>query len=198
MSDNAAVTGVLSALLCGVTGFGFYKMAPQEHPYAFTACVIGFCHGFLGLVAVVAGESESANSAKETTTAIMEIVPLPLVNIELFFMSESNNIALGHGLFIVPMAVDLLLSLFKDEGGDENETRETLKNLTILGNITALLYLAINESNWIYGGMAGLAFIAKYGAMFIDSQSEGSGPPITMLAYTGFFYCTAISMGGDA
>ncbi|XP_034477185.1 uncharacterized protein LOC117783747 [Drosophila innubila] len=195
MSDNSAVSGVLNALLCGVTGYGFYAMGPMDHPYAFSACVIGFCHGLLGLVDCLTGDS-NVKSAKETTNAIMEIVPLPLVNIELFFGGESSNIALGHGLFIVPMAISVLVALIK--GGEEaDEATETLKLLTILGNITSLCYLAVNEGSWVMGGMAFLAFMAKYGAEFSETQLEGSGDPIKYISWSGFYFLTTLAVGGE-
>ncbi|KAH8403528.1 hypothetical protein KR215_007263 [Drosophila sulfurigaster] len=195
MSDHAAVSGVLNALLCGVTGYGFYALGPQQHPYAFTACVIGFCHGLLGIVECCSGDS-NVTSAKETTNSIMEIVPLPLVNIELFFGGEGNNIALGHGLFIVPMAISAIVALVKgSEEGDE--TMETLKLLTILGNITSLCYLAVNEGSWVMGGMAALAFMSKYGAEFLEQQLEGSGEPIKYLSWSGFYFLTTLAVGGE-
>ncbi|XP_043658196.1 uncharacterized protein LOC122623240 [Drosophila teissieri] len=199
MSDNTAVSSVLNVVLCGAAGFGFYKIGPSEHPYAFTACVLGFCHGLFGLVSGLTGD-ENVKKVTETTTSIMEIIPLPLVNVDLYLGAESNNIALGHGLFIVPLGVSVILSFFKGESGDEGEGSplDTLKTLTILGNITSLLYLAINESSWNLGGMAFLAFMAKFGAKFFEEQiSEGSGEPVTYLSWSGFYVLTAMAVSGE-
>ncbi|EDV45724.1 uncharacterized protein LOC6550760 [Drosophila erecta] len=199
MSDNSAVSCVLNVILCGATGFGFYKIGPSEHPYAFTACVFGFCHGLFGLVSGLT-DNENAKKVTETTTAIMEIIPLPLVNVNLYLATESNNIALGHGLFIVPLAVSVILAFFKGESGGEGEgsALDTLKTLTILGNITSLLYLAINENNWNMGGMAFLAFMAKFGAKFFEEQiNEGSGEPVTYLSWSGFYFLTAVALSGE-
>ncbi|XP_023169270.1 uncharacterized protein LOC111598309 [Drosophila hydei] len=196
MSDNAAVSGVLNAVLCGVTGYGLYAMPPQAHPFAFSACLIGFCHGLLGLIDMFVG-SDGTKTGKETTNAIMEIVPLPLVNIELFFGGESNNIALGHGLFIVPMAISVLVGLIKGEGDDADEAVETLKLLTILGNITSLCYLAINEGSYIMGGMAFLAFLTKIGSEFLESYVEGSGYPVKYISWSGFYFLASMAVGGE-
>ncbi|KAH8291722.1 hypothetical protein KR018_012168 [Drosophila ironensis] len=198
MSDNSAVSACLNLLICGATGFGFVKIAPADHPYAFGACVLGFCHGLFGLINFAAG-SDTTKSLKETTTAVMEIMPLPLVNVELYLGADANNIALGHGLFIVPLAVSVILGMVKgDSGGsEEGSPMATLKTLTILGNITSLLYLSINDSNWDLAGMAFLAFMAKFGAEYCDSQvSDGSGEPITYLSWSGFFALTAIHISG--
>ncbi|XP_017065786.1 uncharacterized protein LOC108104313 [Drosophila eugracilis] len=199
MSDNSGVSTVLNVLLCGATGFGFYKIGPSEHPYAFTACVIGFCHGLCGLVSSLTGD-DNAKKVKETTTNIMDIIPLALVNVDLYLAAESNNIALGHGLFIVPLAVTVILDFFKGESSDDGEgsVMDTLKTLTILGNITSLVYLSINENSWNLGGMAFLAFMAKFGAKFCEEQiSEGSGEPVTYLSYSGFYFLTALAVSGE-
>ncbi|KAH8272756.1 hypothetical protein KR026_010706 [Drosophila bipectinata] len=200
MSDNSAVSCVLNVLLCGATGFGFVKIgSPAEHPYAFSACVIGFCHGLFGLVEFAAG-SDTTKSMKETTTSVMEIVPLPLVNVDLYLGAESNNIALGHGLFIVPLAVSVILGMVKggEDGGEDGGPMATLKTLTILGNITSLLYLAINESSWNLAGMAYLAFMAKFGAQFCEENvSEGCGEPITYVSWSGFFVLAAMALSGE-
>ncbi|XP_017048293.1 uncharacterized protein LOC108092937 [Drosophila ficusphila] len=199
MSDNSVVSSVLNVALCGATGFGFYKIGPSEHPYAFAACVFGFCHGLCGLVSGLTGD-DNAKKATETTTAIMEIVPLALVNVDLYLGAESNNIALGHGLFIVPLAVSMIISLVKGESSEEGEGSplETLKTLTVLGNITSLLYLSINESSWPLAGMAFLAFTAKFGAQFSEEQiSEGSGEPVTYLSWSGFYCLTALTASGE-
>ncbi|XP_022208802.1 uncharacterized protein LOC111065114 [Drosophila obscura] len=196
MSDNSAVTGVMNLLLCGATGFGFCKIGPQEHPYAFTACVVGFCHGLLGLVASVSGD-ENTTKAKDATNALMEIVPLPLVNVELFLGAESNNIALGHGLFIVPLAVSVIIGWAKDSDEGDHAI-DTLKTLTILGNITSMVYLALNESSWTLGGMAFLAFMAKFGATFFeDKVTEGSGQPVAYISWAGFYFLTAMAISGE-
>ncbi|XP_001355655.1 uncharacterized protein [Drosophila pseudoobscura] len=196
MSDNSAVTGVMNLLLCGATGFGFYQIGPQEHPYAFTACVVGFCHGLLGLVATVSGD-ENTTKANDATNALMEIVPLPLVNVDLFMGADSNNLALGHGLFIVPLAVSVIIGWAKDN--DENgSVIDALKTLTVLGNITSMVYLALNESSWNLGGMAFLAFMAKFGAAFFEENvSEGTGQPITYISWSGFFFLTALAVAGE-
>ncbi|XP_068141361.1 uncharacterized protein [Drosophila tropicalis] len=194
-NNNGAVSGLLNAILCGASGYGCFMIKPGEHPYAFTGCVVGLCHGLLGLVNCFSDDS-NVNNAKEKSTCFMEIVPLPLINVDLYFGSASNNLALGHGLFIVPMAVSALLGLFKDEEG-QGEAVETLKTLTILGNITALLYLAINDGSWKLGGMAFLAFMAKFGAQFGEEQSEGAGEPITYLSWTGFYILAAMAVSGE-
>ncbi|KAH8408837.1 hypothetical protein KR009_001993 [Drosophila setifemur] len=200
MSDNSAKSVVLNVLLCGATAFGIVKIgSPGDHPYAFTACVIGCCHGVLGLINIFA-ESDSTRSLKETTSSIMEIVPLPLVNVDLYLGAESNNIALGHGLFIVPLAISVILGMVKGEGQstDDYGTLHTLKTLTILGNITSLLYLAINESSWNLAGMAFLAFMAKFGARFCEEQvSDGSGEVVTYVSWSGFFFLGALALSGE-
>lgn len=190
------VSCALSAVLCGVTGYGFAMIQPQEHPYAFTACVIGFCHGLLSVIDTFA-DNDNIKTAKNISNEILEIVPVPLVNLDLFLNGEGNNIALGHGLFIVPLAVSVLIGFFKGGDSEENNALETLKMMTILGNITSLVYLAFNDGSWVEGGMALLAFIAKYGAEFIESQLDQPMAALKYLCWCGYYFLTTMAINGD-
>lgn len=193
MSDY--VSCALSAVLCGVTGYGFSMIAPQEHPYAFTACVIGFCHGLLGVINTFA-ENDNLTTAKKISSSILDIVPVPLVNVDLFLNGEGNNIGLGHGLFIVPLAVSVLIALFKGEG-EESEALETLKVMTVLGNITSLVYLAFNDGSWVEGGMAFLAFMSKYGTEFIEGLTEQPLEALKHLCWCGYYFLTTMAINGE-
>ncbi|KAH8237607.1 hypothetical protein KR038_002512 [Drosophila bunnanda] len=198
MSDNKAVTCVLNAVLCGASGYCLIKVALSAHPWAFSACVIGFCHGLTGLVDALT-DNENVTKVHRVTTRIMEIIPLPLFNVDLFLNSENNNIALAHGIFLVPLGVSVLLAMFKNEGESEDfGTLDTLKILTILGNITSLVFLAINDSSWTEGGMAFLAFMAKFGAEFIqDRVADNSAVPITYISWSGFYILAAWAITGE-
>ncbi|XP_020808612.1 uncharacterized protein LOC110184418 [Drosophila serrata] len=205
MSDRKAVTCVLNVVLCGATGFGFVKAAPAEHPWAFTACLIGFCHGLTGLLHALVDHHDDEDhrnhfrKAHRVTSRIMEIIPLPLVNVDLYLAAESNNIALAHGMFLVPLGISMILGLFRSEVENEDfGTLDTLKVLTILGNITSLVFLAINDSSWKLGGMAFLAFMAKFGAEYVeDKWVERSAMPITYISWSGFFILAALAVSGE-
>lgn len=194
MSDYLACA--LSAALCGVTGYGFAMIPPQDHPYAFTACVIGFCHGLLGIINTFA-DNENLNQAQNISKQILEIVPVPLVNLDLFLNGEGNNIALGHGLFIVPLAVSLLIATIKGGDVEEGNALETLKMMTILGNITSLVYLAFNDGSWVEGGMAFLAFMATYGSEFIETLVDQPMAKVKYLAWCGYYFLTTMAINGD-
>ncbi|XP_020800781.1 uncharacterized protein LOC110178107 [Drosophila serrata] len=199
MSDNVAVNIVFNALLCGATGYGLFKIGPSEHPWAFTSCLIGLTHGIVGLVSGLAGD-DTAKKIQETTAAIIEIVPLPLVNVDLFLAGECNKIALGHGLFLAPLTLSVILAFWKTEGGEDEVfgTVHTLKVLTILGNITSLVFLALNEGSGYMAGMAVLAFVAKFGADPCEEHVyEGSGDPINYISWSAFFILTAFAVSGE-
>ncbi|XP_017021742.1 uncharacterized protein [Drosophila kikkawai] len=199
MSDNTAVTCALNLVLCGATGFGLFKIGPSEHPWAFTSCLIGFTHGLVGLVGILA-DDDNAKKMQIKTGGILEIVSLPLVNVDLYLeTAESNNIALGHGLFMVPLTVSVILAFWKDEGAiDVSGTVQTLKVLTILGNITSLAFVMINESSVIMGGMAVLAFMAKFGADLCEEHiHDDIRLPIQYLSWSGFFVLSAFAVASE-
>lgn len=190
------VSCALSAALCGVTGYGFAMIAPQDHPFAFTACVIGFCHGLMGIIDTFV-DNENLKTAKKISHEILDIFPVPLVNLDLFLNGEGNNIGLGHGLFIVPLAVSMLITLIKDDPNDNGEAYHTLKLMTILGNITSLVYLAFNDGSWVEGGMAVLAFMAKYGTETIEQLADQQLEPLKYLCYCGYYFLTTMAINGE-
>ncbi|KAH8262307.1 hypothetical protein KR038_000940 [Drosophila bunnanda] len=199
MSDNANLSIALNAILCGAAGFGLLKIGPSEHPWAFTSCVIGLTHGIVGLVNGLAGD-DNTRKIQEKTTGIMEILPLPLVNVDLYMGGESNKIALAHGLFLVPLTVSVVMAYLNSESSEDeiSGTLQTLKVMTILGNITSLVFLTINEGSVYTAGMAVLAFMAKFGAEFCEEKvKEGSGQPVTYLSWSGFFILAAFAVTGE-
>ncbi|XP_053947755.1 uncharacterized protein LOC129237995 [Anastrepha obliqua] len=178
---------VFNGLLVGASGFALYTMPPAEHPYAFSACAFGLCHGLLGMIHYYKQDSEDCSKIHDVSTSVMEIIQLPLINIELYLASsESSALALGHGLFVIPLAFDLIAKLFTEEGDDSNTN--TLKDLTILGNIMSLTFLAVNESNYTYVSMAITAFLTKYGAILLDSYWEGSLENTVLTGYSLFTF----------
>uniref|UniRef100_A0A1A9W249 Uncharacterized protein n=1 Tax=Glossina brevipalpis TaxID=37001 RepID=A0A1A9W249_9MUSC len=178
---------VVNGILLGSTGHALVSVSPFQHPYAFCACAVGFCHAFAGLVESIACEDRCATCFKRLTCSCIEMMTLPMLNIDFYLKSEqSSPLALGHGLFVVPLAFDLLTKVSPNADVEDIST-QTLKDLTILGNIVSLLFLAANENNAVYGMMVLAAFIAKYGAMIMDNIIAGTGECIGLLGYSVLF-----------
>uniref|UniRef100_A0A1B0BPG2 Uncharacterized protein n=1 Tax=Glossina palpalis gambiensis TaxID=67801 RepID=A0A1B0BPG2_9MUSC len=177
------VDAVFSGILLGTTGYAMVSVSPIERPYAYTACTVGFCHALAGLVKSLVSKKNFTKRIKRLTCSCLEIMTVPLINIELYLKSEqSSPLALGHGLFIVPLAFDVITKVAPNEEGDEIAT-QTLKDLTILGNIISLLFLAANENISVYGLMALAAFTAKYGAILMDNLLTSTGEGTSLIAY---------------
>ncbi|KAH8343201.1 uncharacterized protein [Drosophila kikkawai] len=201
MSDNRKfMMCAYNGLLCAATGFGLIKIGPSEHPYAFAACVIGFARGVINLVTTLVNEDdETLRELSWIVGHVMDVVPLPLINVSLYLKAESNNIALAHGLFLLPLGVTWLLRKLRNEGDfEEFGTVPTLKILTILGNITSLVFLAINDSSWILGGMAALAFMTEIGANYCnDHLIYDSAMPICYFSWSAFYILAALVVTGE-
>ncbi|XP_036318886.1 uncharacterized protein LOC118733553 [Rhagoletis pomonella] len=188
---------VFNGLLVGASGLALYSIQPAEHPYAFSACAFGLCHGLLGIIHAYkkGDEGDRCNKIREISTSVMEIIQLPLINIELYLASsETSALALGHALFIIPLAFDLIAKLLTEEGDDSNTN--TLKDLTILGNIVSLTFLAVNESNHTYICMAITAFLTKYGATLLDSYWEGTLENTVLTGYSLFTFLANYALTG--
>lgn len=209
------IDAVFNSLLVGSSSYALAVVEPMEHPFIFTACAVSLCHGLLGFYSnIKEGLSNSQLAANDSTTqshdswvqqihsltqSCVDIISVPLINIDLYQMSQqSSPLALGHGLFIVPLIFDLsfkLLDVERDASGTE-----TLKELTTLGNIVSLVFLSANENHLPYGLMAMAAFFAQYGSMFMESSYKGSGANAALLGYSMFFAMipTALSNANSA
>lgn len=207
------VDAIFNSLLVGSSGYALSLVAPAEHPFIFTACAVGLCHGILGLYGnIVEGSSNSQRAAdaptaddsamcqfQNLTQTCVDIVTVPLINIDLYMQSQqSSALALGHGLFVVPLVFDLSFKIFDSEG-DGNAT-ETLKELTILGNIVSLVFLSVNENNLTYGLMAMSALLAQFGSNAMENILRGSGANIALMGYSLMFSLIpeAIANSGSA
>ncbi|XP_073828395.1 uncharacterized protein [Musca autumnalis] len=206
------VDAIFNSLLVGSSGYALSLVTPGEHPFIFTACAVGLCHGILGLYGNIVEGSSNSQRANETpiaddswicktqnlTQSCIDIITVPLINIDLYMQSQqSSALALGHGLFVIPLAFDLSFKVFDTAEGDGNAT-ETLKELTVLGNIVSLVFLSVNENNLPYGLMAMSALLAEYGSSAMENMLRGSGANIALMGYSLFFSLIpeAIGKGG--
>ncbi|XP_016971791.1 uncharacterized protein LOC108039339 [Drosophila rhopaloa] len=173
---------LFNSLLVVSSGYGLYTLHPLDTPYAYATAALSLVHGLLGVVRAASNDDDECNRVRLITSGIMEIVPLPLTNIELYLKSSNPSLAMAHGCFVVPLVYDLMAKL----GDNEDTSTETLKELTLLGNVVSLLFLGVNQSNNLYGGMAAIAFGARYGSVILDYYWEGLGTDFTLLAHSLF------------
>lgn len=217
----------LNGLLLGSSGYGLYRIPPAESPYAFTACAVGFTHSLIGLwrgkctcpepsitAASAAQDQQTGQTGAEggsggsggsgarlqdIVSCCLDVVVVPLLNIEFYLRSEqSNPLAMGHGLFLVPLMFDICHKLYDSNASDDLST-QALKELTILGNLVSLLFLSANESNGIYGVIAIEAFAAKYCALILENLSAGTGQIFCAVCYSLLFTMIPIALSsGDS
>ncbi|XP_037726277.1 uncharacterized protein LOC119557565 [Drosophila subpulchrella] len=173
---------LFNSLLVVSSGYAMYTLQPLETPYGYATAALSLVHGLLGVVRAASNDDDECNRVRLITSGIMEIVPLPLTNIELYLKSSNPSLALAHGTFVVPLVYDLMAKM----GDNEDTSTETLKELTLLGNVVSLLFLGVNQSSNLYGGMAAIAFGARYGSVILDYYWEGLGVDFTLLAHSMF------------
>lgn len=203
----------LNGLLLGSSGYGLYRISPTENPFAFSACAVGFAHSLVGFwqgkcmcpepnsgqggheQGQQQGEGESAGSRmQDIFSSCLDVVIVPLLNIEFYKRSEqSNPLAMGHGLFIVPLVFEICHKLF-NSSAPEDVSNQALKELTILGNLVSLLFLSANDSNGVYGVIAIEAFAAKYCAVMLENLSSGTGEIFCTVCYSLLFTMIPIAI----
>ncbi|XP_017065789.1 uncharacterized protein LOC108104315 [Drosophila eugracilis] len=173
---------LFNSLLVVSSGYAMYTLHPLETPYGYGTAALSLVHGILGVLRAAKNDDDECNRMRLITSGIMEIVPLPLTNIQLYLRSNNPSLALAHGCFVVPLIYDLIAKM----GDNEDISTETLKELTLLGNVVSLLFLGVNQSKYLYGGLAAVAFAARYGSVILDYYKEGLGADFILLAQSVF------------
>ncbi|XP_064539971.1 uncharacterized protein LOC135429567 [Drosophila montana] len=165
--------------LIGACCYGIYALTPAEHPYGYTAAAFCFVHGLLSLVRSL-GEDEECGPARSfsVSTGIVDVIPLPLANIEFYLQSSQSGMALVHALSLILLLYDMMGSL----GDDWDRATETVKDLSLLGNVASGAYLGVQEENYYHVGVAASAGIARYGSSLVSTIVPAAGPHVNTLS----------------
>lgn len=165
------------------------KMQPEEHPFALAACVVGGITAVFGLLRVMfaSGQPEECRKLRDITHGVLELVPLPLTNMDLYMQSTGwSAVALGHAVFVVPLLCDMSCCLAKNRR--DCEISDSLKDLTVLGNIVSLGFLAFMERNFLYLRMMLVMIVVRYGVVLVDSIKEDAGEDLQVCGTALFLY----------
>ncbi|XP_022208805.1 uncharacterized protein LOC111065116 [Drosophila obscura] len=181
---------LFNSLLVVSSGYAIYTLHPLQTPYGYGAATLSLIHGLLGVVRATRNDDDDCNRLRLITSGVMEIAPLPIVNIELYLKSSSPSLALAHSCFLVPLAYDILAKM----GDNEDSSTESLKELTLLGNLVSLLFLGVNQSSNMYGAMAAVAFGARYGSLILEYYREGLGSDFRLLANSLFIVLMTLTL----
>ncbi|XP_020809561.1 uncharacterized protein LOC110185185 [Drosophila serrata] len=175
------ISAVTNLLLIAACVYAFYTLAPAENPYGYLAASFSLAHGLLGLVRAYYEEEDECGRAFIFSASILEVIPLPLANIEFYLISDHSAMALVHALSFIPLFYDVLGKM-----GDEwDSSTEALKDMALLANIASASYLGFNDDNLFYYAVAGLAFLARYGAILFEYLMEGAGAHLATLGSAG-------------
>ncbi|SPP79166.1 uncharacterized protein LOC117581923 [Drosophila guanche] len=166
------------------------QLQPEEHPFAYAACAVGVVVSGLGLLRVIfaSGQPNECRRLRDVCHGLLELAPLPLANMDLYMQSTGmlSALTLGHACFVLPLSCDLCCSLFK--GRQDCDTADSLRNLTILGNIVSLGFLGIMEGNFFYIRMMLVMFAVRYGGVLMDSMQEEASEDLQLCGTALFFH----------
>ncbi|EDW52044.1 uncharacterized protein LOC6611583 [Drosophila sechellia] len=165
------------------------KMQSEQHPFAMVACVVVGFSAVFGLLRVIfaSGQPEECQQLRDITSGVLELAPLPLANMDFYMQSTGlSPIALGHAFFVLPLFCDLGCSLAKDRR--DCAFSDSLRNLTILGNIVSLGFLAYVERNFLYLRMVLVMIVVKYGVVLVDSIKEDAGEDLQVCGTALFMH----------
>ncbi|KAH8281442.1 hypothetical protein KR054_000461 [Drosophila jambulina] len=166
-----------------------HKMQLQEHPFALAACVMGGVTAVIGILRVIfaSGQPEECRKLRDITSGVLELVPLPLTNMDLYLQSTGwSAITLGHACFVFSLVCDMRCCVAKNRLNCE--VSDSLKDLTILANIVSLGFLAYVERNFLYLRMMLVMALVRYGVVLVDSIKEHSGEDLQVCGTALFLY----------
>ncbi|KAH8260312.1 hypothetical protein KR026_009295 [Drosophila bipectinata] len=186
---------IYNGVLLGTSVMSARKMDLEQHPFALAACVVGGVSAIVGLLRVLfaSGQPEECRKMRDITHGVLELVPLPLANMNLYLKSTGwSPIALGHSFFIIALMCDMSCCLAKER--QDCEMSDSLKNLTVLGNIVSLGFLAFVERNSLYLRMMMVMIVVKYGTILVDSMKENAGEDLQVCGTALFIYLLGKAM----
>ncbi|KAH8237608.1 hypothetical protein KR038_002513, partial [Drosophila bunnanda] len=191
-SNMLMMDALFNSLLVVSSSYAMYTLHPLDTPYGYCVATLSLVHGLIGVVRSSRndGDGDECSRIRLITNGMMEIVPLPLTNIELYLRSSNPGLALPHICFLVPLVYDLVAKM-RDT---EDHATETLKELTLLGNAVSLLFLGINQGNRLYGDLAIIAFLGRYGSSILDYYWEGLGSDFNLLAHSLYVILMTITL----
>ncbi|EDW64017.1 uncharacterized protein [Drosophila virilis] len=203
--SSRGVRFIYNALLLTTSGLTARKLMPQEHPFALAACVVGGLAAVFGLLRAFlddgsrrggGGGGRASNSSSDgsefrmlrnVTQSMLELMPLALVNMELYAHSLGlGAVALAHGIFVLPLLLDLRCSVVKNR--KDCDLTETLRDLLVLGNIVSLGFLAAKERNLLYLRMTLTMLVVKYYPVLMDSAQEETGEDLIVCGNAYFLH----------
>lgn len=186
---------IYNGVLLGTSVMSARKMDLEQHPFALAVCVVGGVTAIVGLLRVLfaSGQPEECRKMRDVTHGVLELVPLPLANMNLYLKSTGwSPIALAHSFFIIPLICDMGCCLAKERR--DCEMSDSLKNLTVLGNIVSLGFLAFVERNSLYLRMMMVMVVVKYGMVLVDSMKENAGEDLQVCGTALFIHLLGKAM----
>ncbi|KAH8370070.1 hypothetical protein KR093_002115 [Drosophila rubida] len=165
-------------VLVGSSGYGLYALTPADQPYGYTAAAFCFIHGLLGVVRSFESDVDECSRSFFVSTSIVDVLPLPLANIEFYLQSSLSGLAMVHAMSLILLLYDTMGNL----GDDWDSATETVKDLSLLANVGSAMYLGIQEENYFHVGIAVSAIIARYGSALVSIFLPEFGPHVDKLS----------------
>ncbi|XP_060651629.1 uncharacterized protein LOC132788313 [Drosophila nasuta] len=169
---------VFNLVLVGSSGYGLYALTPTDQPYGYTAAAFCFVHGLLGLVRNVQSQGAECSRSFFVSTSIVDVLPLPLANIEFYLQSSQSGLAMVHAMSLILLIYDTMGNL----GDDWDAATETVKDLSLVANVASATYLGLQEENYFHVGIAVSATIARYGSALVSTFLPEFGPHVDKMS----------------
>lgn len=180
-------TSSISHLLLAGTSCWAMKNLSSEFPMALTSFTILVGHGILGIIKFTSVEqSNFIRSLYNQTTTIVESLPIPLLNAELFMAAGySDGFVISH---VISSMIPMLTQCFLTES-----TNSMVSESVLAGNLSSLLYFCCKHDPGTWTG--GLVMMTALNKFVFEKMAETYDVPRSDFSAVGLAFFTMFALG---
>ncbi|KAL5280325.1 hypothetical protein ACFFRR_004355 [Megaselia abdita] len=173
-------------MLAGTSGWAL-KNLPADFPIVFTSFTLLFGHGILGIIKFTSVEqSNFIRSLYSQTTLLVECLPIPLLNAELFLTAGYNEGFVWSHVFssMVPFVSQCFL---------EESTNSIISDLVLVGNLASMMYFCVMHDPGTWTG--GLVMMAALNKFVFEKVAGRYDVPRSDFSSVGLAFYTMFALG---
>lgn len=173
-------------LLAGTSGWAL-KHLSSEFPITFTSFTILFGHGVLGIIKFTSVEQGAIlRNLYSQTTLLVDSLPIPLLNAELFLTAGYNEGFVWSHVFssMIPLFTQCFL---------KESTNSIVTDLVLVGNLASMMYFCVMHDPGTWTG--GLVMMAALNRFVFEKVAGKFDVPRSDFSSVGLAFYTMFALG---
>lgn len=173
-------------LLAGTSGWALKHLSP-EFPIAFTSFTLLIGHGILGIIKFTSVEQNTIiRNLYSQTTLLVECLPIPLLNAELYLAAGYNEGYVWSHVFcsMIPVVSQCFV---------EESTNSIVSDLVLVGNLASMMYFCLMHDPGTWTG--GLVMMVALNKFVFEKVAGRYDVPRTDFSSVGLAFYTMFALG---